>query len=196
MIRKSSYHRKTKETDITLSLELASASDVKVNSGVPFLDHMLASFARHGRFGLELSCKGDTQIDDHHSVEDIGICLGTALAEALGDKAGIVRFGDAVVPMDDALILAAVDLSGRGYFAYKGPELRGNIGRYSEELTSEFLRSFALNAGMNLHIQVLNGDNRHHIHEAIFKSLGLAVYKAVLTDSLLGGNVLSTKGII
>ena len=196
MIRKSSYNRKTKETSIDLSLELASAGNIKIESGVPFFDHMLSSFARHGRFGLTLSCKGDTHIDDHHSVEDIGICIGKAFADALGSKEGIVRFGDAIVPMDDALALAAVDLSGRGHFAYKGPELRGNISRYSEELTIEFLRAFAINAEMNLHVQVLNGDNRHHIHEAIFKALGLALYKAVLTDPLIEGSILSTKGII
>ena len=196
MIRKSSYNRKTKETSIDLSLELASAGDIKIESGVPFFDHMLSSFARHGRLGLTLSCKGDTHIDDHHSVEDIGICIGKAFADALGSKEGIVRFGDAIVPMDDSLALAAVDLSGRGHFAYKGPELRGNISRYSEELTIEFLRAFAINAEMNLHVQVLNGDNRHHIHEAIFKALGLALYKAVLTDPLIEGSVLSTKGVI
>ncbi|MDR3237514.1 MAG: imidazoleglycerol-phosphate dehydratase HisB [Spirochaetia bacterium] len=194
--RKSECSRKTNETDVAVSVELASCGSVNIASGVPFLDHMLSSFARHGRFGLSVVCKGDTHIDDHHSVEDIGICLGSAVSSALGDKKGICRFGEAVIPMDDALALASVDLSGRGHFAYKGTELRGYIGRYSEELTVEFLRAFCVNGGMNLHLQILDGSNRHHIHEAAFKAVGIALYKAVLIDPLLGGGILSTKGVI
>jgi imidazoleglycerol-phosphate dehydratase len=197
MIRKAAYSRKTKETDIEIAVELAVAGGaIKIDSGVPFFDHMLSSFARHGRFAIDLRCKGDTQVDDHHTVEDVGICLGFAIREALGEKKGITRFGDAVIPMDDALAMAAVDLSGRAYFSYSGTELRGYIARYSEELTMEFLNALASNAGMNLHVHVMSGQNRHHIHEAIFKALGLALYKAVAIDPLLGEDILSTKGTI
>ncbi|PKL35672.1 MAG: imidazoleglycerol-phosphate dehydratase HisB [Spirochaetae bacterium HGW-Spirochaetae-1] len=196
MTRKSEFKRKTKETDISVDLELMSLKEARINSGVPFFDHMLASFARHGRLFIDLQCRGDNDIDDHHTVEDIGICLGTAFQKALGDKAGITRFGDAVVPMDDALTMVAVDLSGRPYFSHRGIELKGYINRFSEELTLEFLRSFAGNAGINLHINVLYGENRHHIHESIFKAMGVALYKAVSLDPFLAGSVLSTKGTI
>jgi len=196
MTRKSEFKRKTKETDISVELELLSLKEARINSGVPFFDHMLASFARHGRLFIDLQCQGDNDIDDHHTVEDIGICLGTAFQKALGDKAGITRFGDAVVPMDDALTMVAVDLSGRPYFSHRGIELKGSINRFSEELTLEFLRSFAGNAGINLHVNVLYGENRHHIHESIFKAMGVALYKAVSFDPFLAGSVLSTKGII
>jgi len=195
VIRKSEYSRKTNETDISVSLELASPADAVINSGVPFLDHMLLSFAKHGRMAVNLTCNGDTNIDDHHSVEDTGICLGLAFASALGDKKGIYRFGEASVPMDDALVLSALDLSGRGYFEYKGPELNGYIGRYSEELTIEFFRAFAVNGGVNLHVHVLSGSNRHHIHEAVFKSAAVALYRATLIDPLIGDSILSTKGV-
>ena len=192
--RKSEYSRKTNETDISVSLELVTPQDSSVNTGVPFLDHMLLSFAKHGRMALNLTCNGDTNIDDHHSVEDIGICLGSAFASALGDKKGIYRFGEAFAPMDDALVLSALDLSGRAHFEYKGSELNGYIGPYSEELTREFFKAFAVNGGINLHIHVLSGSNRHHVHEAIFKSAGLALYRAVLIDPLVSDAILSTKG--
>ena len=193
-IRKSEYSRKTNETDISVTLELASHRESSIATGVPFMDHMLLSFAKHGRMTLNLICSGDTNIDDHHSVEDIGICLGSAFASALGGKEGIYRFGEASVPMDDALALSALDLSGRGHFDYKGPELNGYIGRYSEELTIEFFKAFAVNGGVNLHIHVLSGNNRHHIHEAVFKSAAVALYRAALIDPLIDGSILSTKG--
>ncbi|OHD70088.1 MAG: imidazoleglycerol-phosphate dehydratase [Spirochaetes bacterium RBG_16_49_21] len=196
MERKSSVKRKTLETDIAVDLVLESARKSEITTGVPFLDHMLESMSKHGRFWLKLSCSGDREIDDHHSVEDIGISMGTALKQALGDKEGILRFGDAIIPMDDALTMIAVDLSGRPYFKYTGPVLDGSIGPYSEELTDEFLRAFATNAGMNLHVTVFCGQNKHHVHETIFKALGIALYKASSKDDFLQGGVLSTKGTI
>ena len=196
MARTGSTKRKTNETDISVELILDSLKKSEISSGVPFFDHMLGSMARHGRFSLNLACTGDTEVDDHHSVEDIGITMGIALKEALGEKSGIKRFGDVTIPMDDALTLVAIDLSGRPYYQYTGPQLNGYIGNYSEELTDEFLRSFATNAGMNLHVHVFYGQNKHHVHETIFKALGVALYKAAMKDEFLGGNVLSTKGTI
>ena len=196
MKRKSEEKRKTRETDIAIELELSSLENSVIDSGVPFFDHMLSSLSRHGRFFLKLSCSGDHHIDDHHSVEDIGISLGSAFRKILGDKKGIRRFGDATVPMDDALTLAAVDLSGRAYFRYDGMELKGTIKKYSEELTIEFLRSFASSAGINLHVKVINGENRHHIHESIFKALGIALFKAYSIDGSLENSIPSTKGTL
>lgn len=196
MIRQATFSRKTNETDISVELELAAVGESIITSGVPFFDHMLAAFAKHGKFCIKLKCVGDIQVDAHHSVEDIGLCLGAAIKDALGDKAGVSRFGHAVVPMDDALVLAAVDLSNRPFFAYKGTELRGYIGEYSEELTIEFLQALANSCSMNLHVHVLDGRNRHHIHEAIFKALGLAMYKAVLIDPLAAGALPTTKGVL
>ncbi|MBP7735918.1 MAG: imidazoleglycerol-phosphate dehydratase HisB [Spirochaetes bacterium] len=196
MERKGSVKRKTKETDIALELILDSVEKSEIASGVPFFDHMLESMSKHGRFRLTLSCKGDNDIDDHHSVEDIGICLGQALKQALGDKAGIVRFGDVTIPMDDALTLVAVDLSGRPFYKYTGPLLNGSIATYSEELTDEFLRALAMNAGINLHVMVYYGQNKHHVHETIFKALGISLYRAASRDLGLKGEVPSTKGTI
>lgn len=196
MSRYSLVERKTLETSITLELDLDSQQKSVISSGVDFFDHMLNSMSRHGRFYMKLACTGDTNVDDHHTVEDIGICLGMALREALGSKAGIRRFGHAMIPMDDALAVTVIDLSGRAYFKYTGMPLSGLIKSYSEELTIEFLRSLSDNAGINLHVELKSGDNRHHIHEAIFKSLGVALHSAVSVDASLGGAVPSTKGII
>jgi imidazoleglycerol-phosphate dehydratase len=194
MLRKAEIKRKTKETDISLKLILESTDKLEINSGVPFFDHMLSAMSKHGRFALDVQCKGDLEVDAHHSVEDIGICLGKAFKKALGDMTGVTRFGDASVPMDDSLAKAVVDLSGRPYFKYTGQELKGLIGNYDAELTMEFLRSFASNADINLHVSVLYGDNGHHIHEAIYKAAGLALYRASLIDTLLKDNIQSTKG--
>jgi len=196
MERKGSVARKTKETDISVELLLDSIKKSDINSGIPFFDHMLVSMSKHGRFRLRLSCSGDRNVDDHHSVEDIGIAFGLALKQAMGEKSGITRFSDVTIPMDDALTMVAIDLSGRPYYKYTGPELDGTIAAYEEELTDEFLRAFAMNAGINLHVTVLYGQNKHHVHETIFKALGIALYKAAAQDEMLKGEVPSTKGII
>jgi imidazoleglycerol-phosphate dehydratase len=194
MTRKSEIKRKTSETDISLKLVLESTEKCEIKSGVPFFDHMLGAMSKHGRFMLELQCKGDFEVDAHHSVEDIGICLGKAFKKAFGDLSGVSRFGDASVPMDDSLARVVVDLSGRSFFKYTGPELKGYIGDYDAELTIEFLRAFASNAGINLHVSVPYGENSHHIHEAVFKALGIALYKAAAIDEFLKDNIQSTKG--
>lgn len=196
MSRTGNIERKTSETDIRVKLILDSTEPSIIDSGVAFFDHMLYSMSKHGRFHINLTCRGDVHVDDHHSVEDIGICLGKALKEALGDKAGIRRFGNAVIPMDESLSMVTIDISGRAFFKYSGSDLKGTIKSYSEELTSEFLRSFADNAEINLHVEQKYGDNRHHIHESIFKALGVALYNACTIDSAIKGIVPSTKGTI
>ncbi|MDA3900156.1 MAG: imidazoleglycerol-phosphate dehydratase HisB [Spirochaetes bacterium] len=196
MKRSASGNRKTAETDITVSVELLSTENSIIQTGVPFFDHMLEALARHGRMRLEVYCSGDTHIDDHHSVEDIGIVLGGALKEALGDKKGIRRFGFGSVPMDDSLTQVSIDLSGRGYFHYNGEVLNGTIKDYDEELTHEFFSALAHHAGMNLHLNLLYGRNRHHIHESFFKSFATALYTAVQFDDVMSGVIPSTKGVI
>ncbi len=196
MSRKAEIKRKTSETDISVKLDLDSRQRSEIGTGVPFFDHMLGAMSRHGRFYMQIECRGDYELDDHHTVEDAGICLGKAFRKALGDKAGICRFGSACVPMDDALARTVIDLSGRYFFVYKGDDLRGYINRYNEELTIEFLRSFATHAEMNLHVALLYGDNRHHIHEAIFKSVGVALRGALSIDPESAGDIPSTKGTI
>jgi imidazoleglycerol-phosphate dehydratase len=196
MERKATITRRTKETDIRLTLVLESREASHIFTGVPFFDHMLNSMAKHGRFQMDVQCTGDTEVDDHHTVEDVGICLGKALQKALGDKAGIARFGDAAIPMDDALAMAVVDLSGRAFFRFSGRELKGYISAYNEELTMEFLRALSSNAEINLHAMVFHGENSHHVHEALFKALGVALRNACAVDESLEGEVLSTKGSI
>lgn len=196
MVRKSKIERKTKETDIMVNLMLDTIKESHVDTGVPFFDHMLSSMARHGRFFLEVTCKGDIQVDDHHTVEDVGICLGEAMRKALGAGKGIKRFGHAIIPMDDALAMAAVDFSGRSYFNYKGEILRGYIAKYSEELTIEFFRSLTSKAGMNLHLEIMHGTNRHHMHEALFKAAAVALYISMQIDETLKDSVPSEKGTI
>jgi imidazoleglycerol-phosphate dehydratase len=195
-VRKGAFERSTKETVISVSLQLGSSSESRIESGVPFFDHMISSFSKHGMISLSLSCKGDTHIDDHHSVEDIGIVMGKAFSSAIGDKKGIARFGFASVPMDDALCQVSVDLSGRPYFRYEGLKLEGKINRYDEELTSEFLYAFATNCNANIHVTLLYGENRHHIHEAIFKALGLALRNAYSIDPMRADEIPSTKGTL
>lgn len=197
MARTAVVQRKTSETDIILELNLDDTdSPGNIGSGIPFFDHMMNSMSKHGRFHLTIKCTGDIHVDDHHSVEDIGICLGKAFREALGDKSGIKRFAHVAIPMDDALTLASVDISGRPFFKYTGSVLKGYIKEYSEELTPEFLRAFTDNAGINLHIEQKYGDNRHHIHESIFKALGMALYQGCMIDDSLKGKIPSTKGTI
>ncbi len=196
MARKGDFNRKTRETDIVISIILDSTAESKVDTGVPFFDHMISTMARHARICLSVTCLGDTHIDDHHTVEDIGISMGQAVKKALGDRSGITRFGSAIVPMDDALALAAIDISGRSYFDYTGEPLRGYVGKYSEELTLEFFRAFADNAGMNLHVSLIHGGNRHHMHESIFKAVARALHQAMKIDETLSGTVPSEKGTI
>lgn len=196
MIRKAEIKRTTSETDILVRLNLDDGNGSALRSGVPFFDHMLNSMASHGRFHLVVECSGDLEVDDHHTVEDVGICIGKAFKKALGDKAGIERFGSATVPMDDSLTMVAVDLSGRAFFKYSGRDLKGVIGKYSEELTVEFLRAFAQHGEFNLHVQLLYGENDHHAHESIFKALGVALRKAFSVTADRLGDIPSTKGTL
>ena len=191
--RNSTVRRKTKETDISVSLNLDGAGRSKIATGLPFLDHMLELFAKHGLFDLNVNCKGDLEIDDHHSVEDIAITLGQALTEALGNKSGINRYGEAIVPMDEALCRTVIDLSGRFYLVYEVQTKRQKIGNFSVELAEHFWRSFAETAKFNLHIDCLRGRNTHHMLEGTFKATARALQKAVALNSRIVG-VPSTKG--
>ena len=191
--RIATVHRKTKETDISVELNLDGSGQSSVSIGVPFLEHMLDLFAKHGLFDLQIICKGDLEIDDHHSVEDIAITLGQALVQALGDKAGINRYGEALVPMDEALCRSVIDLSGRFYLVYEVQTRRQMIGNFSVELAEHFWRSFAETAKFNLHIDCLRGRNTHHILEGTFKATSRALRKAVERNIRVVG-VPSTKG--
>ena len=193
--RIAEVRRKTKETDVRVTLNLDGSGSSQVSTGLPFLDHMLDLFARHGLFDLQVACKGDLEIDDHHSVEDIAITIGQALTQALGDKAGIARYGEAVVPMDEALCRSVIDLSGRFYLVYEVQTRRQKIGNFSVELAEHFWRSLAETARFNLHIDCLRGRNTHHILEGTFKATTRALRQAVRRDSRITG-VLSTKGAL
>ncbi len=193
--RVAEIQRKTKETDVRVKLKLDGAGSSRVSTGLPFLDHMLDLFAKHGLFDLEIVCKGDLEIDDHHSVEDIAITLGQALSQALADKSGIRRYGEAVVPMDEALCRSVIDLSGRFYLVYEVSTRRQKIGNFSVELAEHFWRSLAETAKFNLHIDCLRGRNTHHILEATFKATARALRQAVERDPRITG-VLSTKGVL
>lgn len=194
-VRTGEVERKTKETDVKVRLSLEGSGKSQVETGVPFLDHMLELFARHGLFDLEVVCHGDLEIDDHHTVEDIAISLGQALASALGDKSGITRYGAALVPMDEALCRAVIDLSGRSYLVYEVETQRHTIGNFSIELAEHFWRSFSEAARCNLHIDCLRGRNTHHILEGTFKATARALRQAVERDARVVG-VLSTKGVL
>jgi imidazoleglycerol-phosphate dehydratase len=191
--RVAEIHRQTKETNVRVVLALEGKGSSKIATGIPFLDHMLELFARHGLFDLEIECRGDLHIDDHHSVEDVAISLGQAFLQALGDKSGIARYGSSVVPMDEALCRVALDLSGRFYLVYDVTTKKQTIGNFSVELAEHFWRSFAEQLRCNLHIDLLRGRNTHHILEASFKSVARALREAVALDSRIQG-VLSTKG--
>ena len=193
--RSAQVSRKTKETDIRIALSLEGTGETSISTGIPFLDHMLDLFARHGLFDLEVECRGDLEIDDHHSIEDVAICLGKAFLQALGDKAGIARYGMSMVPMDEALCRAVVDLSGRFYLVYDVETKRTRIGNFSVELAEHFWRSFAEALKCNLHIDLLRGRNTHHILEASFKASARALRQAVERDPRIRG-VLSTKGTL
>jgi imidazoleglycerol-phosphate dehydratase len=193
--RTAEARRKTKETDVRVRLNLDGGGTASVSTGVAFLDHMLELFARHGLFDLEVECRGDLHIDDHHSVEDVAITLGQAFAEALGDKAGVGRYGSAYVPMDEALCRAVVDLSGRFYLVYEVETRRQTIGNFSVELAEHFWRSLAEAARCNLHIDCLRGRNTHHILEGTFKAAARALRQACERDPRVSG-VPSTKGLL
>lgn len=195
MARSASIHRITKETDIMLSLNLDGTGKAKIDTGIGFLDHMLDNFARHGLFDLTCQVKGDLYVDGHHTTEDAGIVLGQAIREAVGDKAGIRRYGSAMLPMDETLVLCALDLSGRPYFVYHADFTAERVGTLDTELVREFFYAVSYSAGMNLHIKMLDGENNHHIIEAIFKAFAKALDQAVCVDERIQG-VLSTKGVI
>ncbi|MCR4723915.1 MAG: imidazoleglycerol-phosphate dehydratase HisB [Clostridia bacterium] len=195
-MRKAEIKRKTAETDIVLTLDLDGTGKSDIDSGVGFLDHMLTLFAKHGRFDLQLACKGDTQVDDHHSVEDIGICLGEAFAKALGDKAGIRRYGSMLLPMDEALVLSSLDISGRAHLSYTASIRARKVGTFDTELAEEFWEAFARSAKITLHIRQLAGRNAHHIIEGMFKSVARALREAVSVDPALAGEIPSTKGVL
>lgn len=193
MARSATVERTTAETDITLTLELDGEGVTKVATGVPFFDHMLEAFGRHGLFDLVVEATGDLAVDAHHTVEDVGICLGTAFARALGDKRGIRRFGSVFVPMDEALVLAAVDISGRGQLHYDVAVPIELIGTFDTTLAREFMIALAANAGITVHVMAFAGENAHHIIEAAFKALARALAEAVEIDPRVTG-VPSTKG--
>jgi imidazoleglycerol-phosphate dehydratase len=191
--RQADVRRQTKETNVRVKLNLDGSGKSTISIGLPFLEHMLDLFAKHGLFDLQITCAGDLEIDDHHSVEDIAITLGQALAQALADKSGINRYGEAVVPMDEALCRAVIDLSGRFYLVYEVPTKRQKIGNFSVELAEHFWRSFAETAKFNLHIDCLRGRNTHHILEGTFKASARALRQAVERNNRVAG-VPSTKG--
>lgn len=196
-MRKTELHRTTAETDIVLEMDLdGDGAASEIATGVGFLDHMLTLFSRHSGIWMKLSCKGDTWVDDHHSTEDIGIAMGSAVARALGDKRGIRRYASLTLPMDESLILCAVDISGRGgcYPVLDFPSEK--IGTFDTELVEEFLRAFAVNAGITLHVRRIAGSNSHHIAEGCFKALGRAMREAVSIDQRFRTAVPSTKGVL
>ena len=195
-MRTATIQRKTAETDISLSLNLDGGGKGELDTGIGFLDHMLLLFARHGRVDLQVTCKGDTLVDDHHSAEDIGIALGEALKAALGDKRGIRRYGSLLLPMDEALVLCAVDLSGRATLRYRASIPSQKIGTFDTELIQEFFLALSRSAGITLHIQQLDGENSHHIAEAMFKALGRALKEAVSIDPDSADEIPSTKGVL
>ena len=195
-MRTAEISRDTKETKIKLKLSLDGNGNSDIDTGIGFMDHMLTLFAKHGRFDLTVRCDGDTYVDDHHSAEDIGICLGQAFREAIADKKGICRYGDIILPMDEALILAAVDISGRSYLGYALDITTEKVGSFDTELVEEFFIAFTSNAGIDLHLRQLAGRNSHHIIEGAFKAAGRALRKAVSIDKEAADEVPSTKGLL
>lgn len=195
-MRTSVINRKTRETDIHLALNLDGEGKSEINTGVGFLDHMLTLFASHGRFDLTIDCQGDIEVDDHHSAEDIGICLGMAFMNALSEKKGITRYGNIILPMDEALILSACDISGRACLCFDAEFPTEKIGTFDTELVEEFLLAFVRNCPMSLHIKKLAGSNSHHIAEGIFKSIARTLKAAVYIDPMLGDEIPSTKGVL
>ncbi|MBE7062983.1 MAG: imidazoleglycerol-phosphate dehydratase HisB [Clostridia bacterium] len=195
-MRDTKIQRKTGETDIYIALSLDGTGKSEIKTGCGFLDHMLTLFARHGRFDLIVSCNGDTEVDDHHTVEDVGICLGMAFCKALGDKRGITRYGSATLPMDEALILAACDLSGRSFLGYALEIPTEKVGTFDTQLTEEFWLAFTREAACNLHLRSLAGQNSHHIIEGAFKAAARALREAVKIDPDFADEIPSTKGVL
>ncbi|HWR22251.1 MAG TPA: imidazoleglycerol-phosphate dehydratase HisB [Feifaniaceae bacterium] len=195
-MRVGNITRKTAETDISLALNLDGAGKSAVSTGVGFLDHMLTLFARHGNFDLDVTCKGDLAVDGHHSVEDTGICLGQAFRDALGEKRGIARYGSFLLPMDEALVLVALDISGRAHLSYGLMIPAQKVGTFDTELAEEFLLGFCRSMGLTLHVKQLAGTNSHHILEAAFKGLGRALSQAVAIDTAHADEIPSTKGML
>ena len=195
-MRNAKINRKTAETDISLELNIDGTGESSVDTGCGFLDHMLTLFAKHAHYDLSVKCIGDTQVDYHHTTEDVGICLGKAFFEALYDKCGIARYGDIILPMDEALILVAVDISGRDYLGYELNIPSYRVGDFDTELCEEFMRAFVRESGITLHIRQLAGTNSHHIIEGAFKALARALSKATSIDSRFSGELPSTKGVI
>ena len=195
-MRQAEISRKTAETDIRIRLTLEGRGNSVIDTGIGFLDHMLTLFARHGRFDLEVTCKGDTQVDGHHTTEDIGIALGKAFDQALGDRKGVTRYGSTILPMDESLILSAVDLSGRGLLAYDLRIPTEKVGAFDTELTEEFFRAFAHNAGATRHLRQRAGTNSHHIIEGAFKSTARSLRTAVAVEAAFAEEIPSTKGVL
>ena len=195
-MRIANIKRKTAETDIVLSLCLDGTGKSEIDSGCGFLDHMLTLFAKHGRFDLTVKCKGDTQVDDHHTVEDIGICLGSAFRQALGEGLGIARYGSMLLPMDETLALCAVDISGRSCLVYNLDIPAPRVGTFDTELTEEFFTAFVRTACVTLHLKKLDGKNSHHIIEGAFKAFGRAMAQAVAVDESRKNEIPSTKGVL
>ena len=195
-MRTAKLRRTTGETDVAVVLDLDGTGKSEISTGCGFLDHMLILFARHGRFDLTVQAKGDTWVDDHHTVEDVGITLGDAFAQALGDKRGVTRYGSTILPMDEALILTAVDLSGRGLLCYDLAIPTEKVGTFDTQLVGEFFAAFARRADLTLHVKQLAGANSHHIIEGAFKSLARSLRTAVAVDPAAAGEVPSTKGVL
>ena len=193
MKREAEVKRKTKETDINIYLKLDGSGEYKINTAVPFLDHMLSQIAKHGLFDMEINAKGDTDVDFHHTVEDVGIALGEAFKKALGEKVGIKRYGHAVIPLNEALSMVSVDISGRPFIVYNVKMPKEKVGEFDVELTEEFFRAFANSSGMSLHINMIYGNNLHHIIESIFKAAARALDEATSLDERVKG-IPSTKG--
>ncbi|MDO4486709.1 MAG: imidazoleglycerol-phosphate dehydratase HisB [Bacillota bacterium] len=195
-MRRKKIVRDTKETQIVLALEIDGTGAYEIDTGVGFLDHMLELFARHGRFDLAVDCKGDTDVDFHHTTEDIGIALGQAFRESLGDKRGIYRYGHMILPMDEALVLCAVDISGRSYLGFDAEFPAQKVGDFDTELVKEFMAALVRELGMNLHIKMLAGENTHHMIEGIFKCLGRVLRQACAIEEEYADEIPSTKGVL
>jgi imidazoleglycerol-phosphate dehydratase len=194
--RTATVERKTRETDVKLVLNLDGSGAAEIDTGIPFLDHMLVLMAAHGFMDIRLNAKGDTEVDDHHTVEDIGICLGEALGQAIGNKEGIRRYGYAVIPMDEALARVVIDISNRALLAYRVGLTESKTGTFDVHLIREFFRALSQRAGLTLHVDLLSGDDPHHVSESIFKAFGRALDQATGLEDRLGSKVPSTKGIL